>query len=160
MPRWLALIALLSVLSLGAEAHALSDRDQVVAAIDRWDRGWQVKDPLLATQDYADDALWVNAFGMRRLGRKAIHDTLGEVFALPFVTAGNSETMAHDVRFLAGDVAVVATKVERKGQKSPSGEELGIRHTTHLRVFQKREDEWVILSHLISDARDTGKAAH
>lgn len=143
-----------------AVAKTAGDREAVVTALDRWDRAWAVKDPTLGAADYAEDADWVNAFGMRRKGRAAIEATLREVFALPFVAAGVSETKGHDVRFLADDLAVVITSVQRRGQKTPSGEELGVRRTTHQRVFEKRAGKWMIVSHLISDARDTERRGH
>lgn len=156
----LTLIAMLAWLPAAASAQGSGDYQSVIAAIDRWDRAWEVKDAALGSQDYADDALWVNAFGMRRTGRAAIRATLAEVFALPFVAAGNSDTVDHDVRFPGEDVALVATRVERRGQRSPGGEELGVRHTSHLRVFERREGRWLIVSHLISDARDREGARH
>jgi uncharacterized protein (TIGR02246 family) len=158
--RLMMLIAFLLLGASAAAAQGPADRQLVVAAIDRWDRAWEVKDPALGAQDYSEDADWVNAFGMQRAGRGAIQDTLAEVFGLPFVAAGESRTMAHDVRFLGDDVAVVATRVERRGQLSPAGESLGVRHTSHLRVFERREGRWLIVSHLISDARDRQAPAH
>ena len=40
-------------------------------AYDNWYRGWETKDHELAARDYSDDAIWVNAFGMKRVGRAA-----------------------------------------------------------------------------------------
>ena len=153
---------------LGAAAMLLAnqavaepaDEAAVRAAIARWDKAWATKDAALGAQDYADDAHWVNAFGMERKGRAAIGDTLKEVFALPFVMTGQSEPMIDDVRLLDDEVAIVESKVERRGQTLPSGEQLGMRRTSHLRVFQKRDGRWVIVSHLISDARDRERPAH
>ena len=156
----LTFIAMLLWLPSAASGQNSADYQSVLAAIDRWDRAWQARDAVLGSQDYSDDALWVNAFGMRRTGRVAVEATLAEVFALPFVAAGNSETVDHDVRFPDEDVAVVESRVERRGQMSPAGEELGVRHTSHLRVFERRAGRWLITSHLISDARDRGGARH
>lgn len=143
-----------------AVAEQPADRAAVLAAIGRWDTAWATKDHELGAQDYADDAHWVNAFGMERSGRAAISDTLKEVFALPFVMSGQSEPMVDSVRFLDDDAAVVESKVERRGQSASSGEALGVRRTSHLRVFQKRSGQWLIVSHLISDARDRERPAH
>ncbi len=154
------LIASFVLATSSVAAPTAADRAVILAAIDRWDKAWQVKDAALGAQDYSDDALWVNAFGMRRTGRRAIRETLAEVFGLPFVAAGNSMTIGHDVRFIGRDVAVVASRVERRGQLAPGGEELGARQTSHLRVFHRRKGRWVILSHLISDARDRTAPGH
>jgi len=55
---------------------------------------------------------------------------------------------------------VVLTQVEREGQKTPSGEDLGVRRTSHLRVLVKEAGQWRIVSHVISDARDPRAARH
>lgn len=156
----LIFVALLLLPAAAVPGQDSGDRASILAAIERWDRAWDARDAALGSEDYSDDALWVNAFGMRRTGRAEIAATLAEVFALPFVAAGNSETIDHDVRFVRPDVAAVTTRVERRGQRSPAGEELGVRHTSHLRVFERRGARWLIVSHLISDARDREGARH
>lgn len=158
--RILLLVLASLIVSSCSNEPTVSDRASVVGAIERWDQAWKTKDARLGAQDYSDDAHWVNAFGMRRTGAAAVEQTLKEVFALPFVAAGESQTVGHDIRFLKPDVAVVATSVERRGQLTPDGKQLGVRHTSHLRVFQRREGKWQIVSHLISDARDRQAPRH
>ena len=51
-------------------------------------------------------------------------------------------------------------RVERSGQLTPSGQPLGTRHTTHLRVFARSHAGWKIVSHLISDARGSERPHH
>jgi uncharacterized protein (TIGR02246 family) len=133
-----------------------TDQALIEQAIENWNKAWQTKDSKLAAQDYSDDADWTNAFGMKRKGRADIEKVLAEVFALPFVMAGQSKTVEQSVRFINPDVALVVTRVERAGQRVPSGAELGTRQTSHLRVLIKFQGQWKIVSHLISDARDTG----
>lgn len=156
----LSLLPFALVASATVSAQIPADRVAIEAAVDRWDKAWQVKDPDLATLDYAANAHWVNAFGQRATSRAEMQRTLKEVFALPFVVAGNSRTLGHEVRFLTRDVATVATRVERMGQQTPDGRQLGSRHTSHLRVFQRQGGRWRITSHLISDARDRQVPAH
>jgi len=108
----------------------------------------------LAAADYSEDADWTNAVGMYRKGRADIEAQLAYVFSLPFVMTGRGQTIKQPIRIPARDVALVSTRVERTGQLTPSGEPLGIRHTSHLRVFVKSGGKWKIVSHLISDARD------
>jgi len=152
-------LALLSV-PLTAHAQSAADRSNVLASIARWDMAWQTRDAVLASRDYSVDAHWVNAFGHTASGRAQIEGTLREVFALPFVVAGESRTVGHDVRFLGPNVAVVSTTVERLGQLAPDGQPLGTRNTSHLRVFQRQGRSWRIVSHLISDARDRARPSH
>lgn len=153
-------ILALALVSSPVLAQSAADQAAVVAAIDRWDEGWGLKDAGLASTDYSEATHWVNAFGHRATSRAEVEATLREVFSLPFVMAANSRTVGHDVRFLGNDVAVVATQVERLGQQTPDGRELGPRHTSHLRVFQREDGAWRITSHLISDARDRQSPSH
>jgi uncharacterized protein (TIGR02246 family) len=140
----------------------MSNNDQplIEQAIENWNKAWQTKDSKLASQDYSADADWTNAFGMKRKGRADIEKVLAEVFALPFVMAGQSRTVEQSVRFIKPDVALVFTRVERLGQRVASGAELGTRQTSHLRVLVKSNGRWEITSHLISDARDTEQRAN
>jgi len=137
-----------------------SDQFLVEQAIENWNKAWQSKDFKLAAQDYSDDADWTNAFGMKKKGRAEIEKVLAEVFALPFVMAGQSKTVEQTVNFIKPDVALVVTRVERAGQQVSSGAELGTRQTSHLRVFVKSKGKWKIISHLISDARNTEQPKH
>jgi uncharacterized protein (TIGR02246 family) len=140
----------------------MSDRDRLAIeqALEHWNEGWRTRDARRAAQDYSDDADWTNAFGMHRRGRAEIQALLTQVFALPFVMAAESQTVEQSVRFISSRVALVRTRVVREGQLTPSGEPMGARHTTHLRVLCKSGSAWQIVSHLISDARDTGRPEH
>lgn len=111
--------------ALGQTTNSKNDQLLIEHAIDNWNEAWQTKDSKLAAQDYSDDADWTNAFGMKRRGRAEIEKVLAEVFALPFVIAGQSSTVEQSVRFIKPDVALVVTRVERLGQRVASGAELG-----------------------------------
>lgn len=160
----LAAVLLVSVLAAGhAEAQrtpSAADSAAITTALDNWFRAWEVKDAALGARDYSTDAAWTNAFGMTRHGQVAIEATLREVFALPFVTAGESRPTGQEIRWLRPDVALVVTVVERAGQQTPDGASLGLRRTTHHRVFVREAAGWRIVSHLISDARDQQRSGH
>lgn len=155
-------LLLLVLLGCAAGQTKGTDNDTlgIALAIENWNKGWQNKDPKLAAQDYSADADWTNAFGMTKKGRVEIEKFMTEVLALPFVMAAQSKTTGQTVRFIRSDVALVRTTVERVGQTTPSGESLGKRLTSHLRVFTKSGTGWQIVSHLISDARDTEHREH
>jgi uncharacterized protein (TIGR02246 family) len=155
-------IALGSLLTPAVADTASRDADTaaITSLIDQWNRGWQTKDPSLAAAAYSDDADWTNAFGFHQRGRAAIESFLGEVFQLPFVMAAESKVVDQEIRFVSRDVACARTRVERTGQTTPDGRALGTRTTHHLRVLAKRDKQWVIVSHLISDARDPSSPAH
>lgn len=132
-----------------------TDRDEVLATLDSWNRGWAEADASLAVQDYAEDADWTNAFGDRFQGRDALREGLEFIFGLGFVMAGSSSgNEFSDVTFLAPDVALIRSKLVRAGQQTSDGSLMPDRHIHHLRVLQRRDGRWQIVSHLISQAKE------
>lgn len=130
-------------------------RAEVLATLESWTRGWAERDAALAVADYAEDTDWTNAFGDRFEGRDALQEGLAFIFSLDFVMAGNSEGEEYaDVRFLTPDIALIRSKLVRKGQQFQDGETRPDRHVHHLRVLERRAGEWKIISHLISQAQE------
>ncbi len=58
------------------------------------------------------------------------------------------------MRFLADDVVVVKTYIEREGQQTSSGEELPVRRNHSLKVMRREAGGWTIVSDIYMDARD------
>ncbi len=156
----LSLMVLLGMLPASAQQVADQDSIQIIRIINDWNKAWQTKDYQLAAKGYSDDARFTNAFGDKCNGQKEIQNLLQQVFGLPFVMAGNSETTEHRCQPLNESTIVVHTAVTRKGQQMPDGSVLPDRQTTHMRVFGKEGNQWVIKSHLISDARDKQIVKH
>jgi uncharacterized protein (TIGR02246 family) len=129
------------------------DERAIVKAVEDWTAAWENGDWRLATQHYAADADWTNAFGVTCNSRAELEATLADIFSLPYVMAGRDRVVDHELRSVRPDVVLVTTRVDRSGQLTPSGEALGTRHTTHLRVLARTDAGWTIVSHLISDAR-------
>ncbi len=143
-----------------AQSISANDSLKIRAIIDDWDKGWIIKDYLLATKGYSTDARFTNAFGDKRNGQKEVEALLKEVFALPFVMSGKSETTEHRYQVISNQLVIVHTAVIRKGQQMPDGSVLPDRMTTHMRVFQQDRNGWAIKAHLISDARDKQSPKH
>ena len=150
----------LIALSSNAQSLPVKDSVQIHSMINDWNKAWNVKDYALAAQWYTDDAHFTNAFGDKRKGRKEVEALLKEVFALPFVMSGSSETSEHKYQVLDSSFVIVHTAVVRKGQQLPDGSVLSDRQTTHLRVFDRDVNGWKIKAHLISDARDKQSPKH
>ena len=142
-----------------AQRISKADSIEIVNKIDDWNKGWKVKDHKLATKWYSETAEFTNAFGHSKTGKVEIEKFMKEVFGLPFVMAGDSRVTRQKFVELDNKIVLVITSIERTGQKSPDDKELGIRQTTHHRVFRK-EGEWLVVGHLISDARDTQSNKH
>lgn len=104
-----------------------------MTAMANWEQGWDVYDAELASRDYADDADWTNAFGMRAIGRDSIQGVLRRVFEMRAVTAGTTDYEYHDLRFLTPDAALLRSRAIREGQLLADGSSPP-RHINHLRV--------------------------
>lgn len=161
MKQLFTLVTIL-IVALASNAQSLSSKDslQIQSMIDDWNKAWDVKDYLLAAKWYSGDARFTNAFGDKCRGQKQVEALLKDVFALPFVMSGKSETTDHKYQILDGNCVIVHTAVIRKGQQMPDNSILPDRQTTHLRVFQRENNEWKIKAHLISDARDKQSTKH
>lgn len=152
------LILLLAAICLTPDmvrAQTAADTTAVLTSLDSWNRGWAEADAQLAVEAYAEDADWTNAFGDRVQGRDALLETLTFIFGLNFVMTGLSgENEFTDLTFLTPDVALIRSKLVRVGQQIRTGETMPDRHVHHLRVLQRRDGEWKIVSHLISQAHE------
>lgn len=150
-------VLLFAVLFIPNTARSQTDADSaaVLKTLESWNHGWAQADAGLAVQDYAIDADWTNAFGDRFQGRDALKKGLEFIFGLDFVMAGDSGgNEFEDVTFLTPDVALLRSKLVRAGQKTSTGKTMPDRHIHHLRVIQRREGKWQIVSHLISQAHE------
>ena len=151
----LVLCSALVLLANPTRAQTAEDTAAVRKALESWEKGWAQADAALAVQDYAKDTDWTNAFGDRFQGRDALQAGLEFIFGLDFVMAGDSAGNEYaDVTFLTPDVALLRSKLVRVGQQRSDGERMPDRHIHHLRVLQRREGEWKIVSHMISQAKE------
>jgi len=119
-----------------------------------WEQGWAEKNVSLAIEAYDESIDWTNAFGDRYIGKENLRTGLEFIFSLPFVLAGTSSGNEYaDLRFLSPEIALVRSQLIRAGQKTSTNEIMPDRHINHLRVYQKINGDWKIVSHLISDAK-------
>lgn len=154
--KGIALVVLTATMwSSMCEAQSKADEQAVLETFTSWNQGWAESDAALAVRDYADDADWTNAFGDRFKGKVALREGLEHIFSLGFVMAGDSaENEYTDIRFVGTDVAIVRSKLIRSGQQTSNGDVMPDRHINHLRVYEKNEGRWLIVSHLISQAKE------
>lgn len=132
----------------------VGDKAAIRQAIANWDAGWKEFNAELASQDYADDADWTNAFGRSRKGKAEIQKFLVGVFARPEMRSRRTTPSTVSIRFPRPDVAVVSSTRETVGQKTVGGQEYPTRKTHDLRVFVREGDRWAIVSHLIMDEKE------
>jgi len=154
MKRLFLIVAIILFFPITANSKVTDNTAAVLRTLDSWNQGWAERNATLAAQDYAEHADWTNAFGDRFQGRDALTKGLEFIFGLDFVMAGDSGISEYsDVTFLSPDVALLRSKLVRKGQKTRSGEPMADRHINHLRVLQRNNGVWQIVSHLISQAK-------
>ena len=146
---------LISTLCFSSQTLGQSTEDvkAIKKTLESWNQGWAKRNVDLAVQDYAADIDWTNAFGDRFKGREQLKRGLEFIFSLDFVMAGTSgKNEFEDVSFLAKDVAMLRSKLVRKGQKTAKGKVMPDRQINHLRVLKRIDGKWKIVSHMISQA--------
>ena len=159
MKIFLTLLLTIIIFQTNHSQTKTDDEKEIIEKIDDWNHAWKIKDPVLAAKWYSDNADFTNAFGFSMIGKVNIETYLTRVFGLDFVMAGNSQQTSLKFKKISSNSILVITTIERKGQKTSDEKELGIRNTTHYRIFQKN-DNWIIVAHLISDARSLNTEKH
>lgn len=132
------------------------DRDskEILKTIDNWNEGWDLKDVELSIKDYSENTDWTNAFGDRMQSKSELRKLLTEIFAMDFVMDGTDDYTNDDVQFLTDNIALLRSTNVRIGQKWSDGTLMNDRYIHHLRVYQKINNEWKIISHMISQAQE------
>ncbi len=130
------------------------ESEKIIRTIDNWNEGWNKKDVELAISDYSEDTDWTNAFGDRMQSKSELRELLKEIFAMDFVMEGIDNYQNEDVQFLTDNYAMLRSTNIRKGQKWSDGTLMNDRYIHHLRVYKKVNNEWKIISHMISQANE------
>ncbi|MEM6895412.1 MAG: hypothetical protein AAF554_17075 [Bacteroidota bacterium] len=163
MKTTITILSVLLIFLIGTVNHNVFGQDhseekkKILQAIENGLLGWEQRDMELATRDYAEKTDWTNAFGDRYQSREELKEYFGFLFKLSTVMAGKTEHIDHDITFLRSDIALVRSKSKRVGQKLEDGTPHGDRNITHLRVFEKQDGKWRIVSHLIAQQLDDSK---
>ena len=102
---------------------------------------------------YAPDAVWINAFGRRIVGRDSIVAFLRGLYAEPgYAGSRIVRETPPELLFVRADVAAVHEFHEREGQRLADGSVIARRtHTTF--VVSKEAGRWLIRYQHISDER-------
>jgi len=132
-------------------ASAVPDESAVLALVDHWREAWDNFDASVLANDYADDAEWQNAFGVRQKGRDNILAFVSQVLKRPQVHTRHTDWGLPRARFLRPDVAVATRDYVTTGQKSVAGDDMGERHTHAVWILTKESGTWLIASHVIYD---------
>ena len=133
-----------------ADKFDASDEAAIRQVIAHWDKIWHGGEAADVARDYADDADWMNAFGVYKRGGAEIL-----AFFVPFGKM-NRDTAVKDlkIRYVRPDVAAVWEYYETAGRRTTSGNVYPPRKTHSLRVLAKNNGRWTIVSHLIMDEKE------
>jgi len=103
--------------------------------------------------NYATNAVWINAFGGRQVGRDSIIAFLRGLYADPgYRESRVVRAEPPEVLFIRPDVAVVHEFHEREGQRLADGTVIARRTHTTL-VVSKEQGRWLIQYQSIADER-------
>jgi uncharacterized protein (TIGR02246 family) len=177
--RLILLIMLLSVMSLcgcassqaqaGADVPptqtpptsppAQFDEAGVRVAVSKRIEGIVNFDPHLSAEPFADDAIWVNAFGRRFVGRAAIEQWYVQLDADPGYAQRQPIEPKHieEIVFLRPDVAVVRLFSRYANQRLPDGTIIAERRTHNTMTLTREPDGWKVRYEIVTDERDRAR---
>lgn len=123
--------------------------------VSHWQRNWDKFDASVLKEDYAQDADWQNAFGVRKKGSAEILAFVGGVVKRPQNQDRHTTWGTPQVRFVRPDIAIAYRDYQTGGNKAPDGSDLPERHTHSTWILAKDGGKWRIVSQVISD--DNGR---
>lgn len=133
------------------------DEAAIRAIVNHWQQSWENFDASILAGDYADDADWLNAFGVRIKGGAKIVEFVSKVVKRPTVQGRHTTWGEPTVRFVRPDVALAYRDYTTVGHKTLNGQEMPQRNTHSTWLLTKDGGRWRIASHVISD--DNGAAS-
>lgn len=143
-------------LSQKANQMASAEDESAIRAIVRhWQENWEKFDATVLKEDYAGDADWLNAFGVRQKGSADILAFVASVVKRPQNQGRHTTWGAPQIRFVRPDVAIAYRDYETGGNKASDGRDLPERHSHSTWVLAKDDGKWRIISQVISD--DNGR---
>jgi len=133
------------------QAGTSEDEAVIRAIINHWQQTWENHDASVLAGDYAEDADWQNAFGVRLKGGAEIVDFVSKVVKRPNAQGRQTTWGESTVRFVRSDVALAYRDYSTTGHMTPNGQEMPERKTHATWFLTKEGGKWRIASHVICD---------
>ncbi|MDX2260099.1 MAG: SgcJ/EcaC family oxidoreductase [Gemmatimonadales bacterium] len=150
-----SLLALSLVLPGSLAGQSRADSIAVLHVIELRAEAQRTHDAHAERAIYAPDAVWINAFGRRRVGPDSIAAFLGRLYADSGYAASRLvRAEVPDVRFIRPDVAVVHEYHEREGQRLADGTVIPLRRVHTTMVLAKEGGRWLVHYLSIGDERE------
>lgn len=127
------------------------DEAAIRIIVNHWQQMWEKFDASVLAGDYADDADWRNAFGVRQKGSANILAFMTRMVKRPNVQERHTTWDAPQIRFVRSDVAIASRDYRTRGHKTLDGTEMPERHTHCTWLLTKDDGKWRIASQVISD---------
>lgn len=137
-------------------AGAPFDDAGVRAAVSKRIEGIRTLDAHLSAGPFADDAVWINAFGRRIVGREAIEDFLTRLYASPNFARRDilEPSRIAEVVFLRPDVAVARVYTRHGNQRQSDGTTIVERRSHNTMTLTKEPNGWKVRYEIVTDERD------
>lgn len=138
------------------QVETAEDEAAIRTIVNHWQQTWENFDASPLAGDYAEDADWQNAFGVRLKGGAKIVDFVSKVVKRSTVQGRHTTWGEPAVRFVRPDVALAYRDYSTEGHKTPNGQEMPERKTHSTWFLTKDGGKWRIVSQVICD--DNGAA--
>jgi uncharacterized protein (TIGR02246 family) len=135
------------------------DEAGVRAAVSKRIEGHNTFNAHLSAEPFANDAVWINAFGRRLVGRANIEKFFTELYAdRGYVERDVPERpVIAEVVFLRPDVAVARVFSRSRGQRLPDGFVIAERRTHNTMTLTREVSGWKVRYEIVTDERDSAK---
>ncbi len=137
-------------------AASTFDEAGVRAAVTKRFEGSMKLDANLSAESFADDAIWINAFGRRVAGRAAIQKWFTELYADPGYAQRKifAPPEIAEIVFLRPDVAVARVFTRHGDQKLPDGTTIAERRSHNTMTLTREPEGWKVRYEIVTDERD------
>ena len=153
-PATVFVLILASAGNLAGQSRA-ADSIAILHVIERRSEAQRTHNAPAERTIYAPDAVWINAFGRRRVGPDSIEAFLGRLYAdSGYAVSRLVRQEVPEVRFIRPDVAIVHEYHEREGQRLADGSVIPIRRVHTTVVLSKESGRWLVQYLFISDERE------
>lgn len=116
-------------------------------------------DSQLSARSFSDDAIWINAFGRRVVGRAAIEKFLAGLYA----STGFVQRKVYqppeitEIVFLRPDVAVARVFTHHGEQRLPDGTMIAERRSHNTMTLTWEADGWKVRYEIVTDERERAR---
>jgi len=127
------------------------DEAAIRTIVNHWQQTWDNFDASFLAGDFAEDADWQNAFGIKIQGSSKILEFMEGMVKRPTVQDRHTTWDEPKIRFVRSDVALAYRDYRTVGHRTLDGKEMPQRNTHATWVLTKDRGKWRISSQVIYD---------